>query len=280
MGFLGLTPRSHAPEENMEISKGTNLTGKGFFSLPSELRNAIYEDVLEDMEDNNLCVHLGGGPNEKSAPEGPSPLSMLLTCKQISNEATQMAFSKVSLSLTDLWPPIVGNRNDVYAEYRARLESVIWTLGNELRPTTLAQITSMEFPNSRSLLELPTSVTEHFSRSRPSESCTPKCDQLSHHRGPIHRAFHNIRRITISVDNYQEYSYRMLREGASWVSPLMLEPMAESVFDVFSNLEEIVVRRKCGVQTSVVVDGKIFAKDSGLPMRGMEDWRPGFDEEL
>jgi hypothetical protein len=39
-------------------------------------------------------------------------------------------------------------------------------------------------------------------------------------------------------------------------------------------LQQIVVRRKSGgQQVSKVIDGKIFAAESGMPLGGLADWR-------
>ena len=69
-----------------------------------------------------------------------------------------------------------------------------------------------------------------------------------------------------------ELLYGSLAKGASWLSITMQPYEVRDVLGVFSNLEEIVVRRKCGEQVSKVIDGKLYAAESGMEMLGHKDW--------
>lgn len=97
------------------FQRATKQNRKGFFSLPAELRNTIYEYVLADVQDN-ICIDLTRGPNKDIntsiqpketdtqqktcfASGDASPLSILLACRKINKEASAMAYSKMSITL-------------------------------------------------------------------------------------------------------------------------------------------------------------------------------------
>lgn len=277
--------KSHATRS--ASAKGTNITGQGFFSLPSELRNVIYEHVLADAE--HMRIDLESGPNKKhkvqviGAEDAPknndsvSPLNILLACKQINNEATGIAYSKMSLSLLSVWPDFERVLKHEPRGSTQRFDNILKTLTTIFRATTLSHVTSMDFPDADALItvQLHTSMAPG-NTMQPSESCTHKCDLLSRHKGLVHCSFHKIRRLTLFVNHHTEKGYRSLKQGASWLSPLMDHAELASVLGVFSNLEEVVVHRECGIQVSDVIDGKIFVKGSGVPYGGFEDWLPTY----
>ena len=271
-------------------AKATNNTGQGFFGLPSELRNVIYKYVPADAED--MRIRLESGPNKKhevqvvgaeTVPknnEVVSPLNILLACKQMNNEATSIAYSKMSLSLLTVWPDIDSmlkeNGLDIVHRTAQRLHSILKTLTTDFRETTLSHVTSMEFPDADILVTIPLSTFSALrDEDQPGEIWTRMCALLGKHKGRVHCPFQNIRRLTMFVSQRAEVGFRTLRQGASWLSPLMDDYELATLLRAFSNLEEVVVRRQCGIQTSDVIDGKIFVRGSGVPFGGFKDWMPG-----
>lgn len=258
---------------------------KGFFRLPAELRNTIYEYVLTEVQDN-MCIDLENGLNQKYRPRvrqqkrDASPLSMLLTCRKINREASPMAYSKMSMSLDAIHPDrdAVLSHWDIeaYLKNRRRLKSILATFANTFRADIRSYVTTMRLPNLLVLYEIVRCNCTALSSREFSKRCSAKCDLTGSHRGLVHNVFHHIRRIIVedlSVNGY----YRNLVEGASWLSIFMTVPaQVEEVFRTFSNLEEIVVRRGHAEQVSHVVDGKIYASGSGMLLGGTADWLPGY----
>jgi hypothetical protein len=107
-------------------------------------------------------------------------------------------------------------------------------------------------------------------------ACTANCASLAQHQGLVHILFHNVKRIVLDgEDGCFRTLYEALTKGASWASVTVQRYDVESILSVFSNLEEIVVRRgEAGEQVSKVIDGKIYAAESGMEMLGMDDWLP------
>lgn len=278
--------------------KGTSTTGQGFFDLPSELRNAVYEYILADAKD--MRIRLESGANKKhrvqvtgqeAAPKNDgvltkdkhSPLSILLTCKQINDEASVMAYSKMSLSLDTVFIR-TGPPEDIdqhFADTRIskdRLKDILRTLHKSFRATNLSHVTSMEFLDHKVLRELAiiTLYTEISHDRGPDMNCNHMCDQLGTWRGIVHKRFHKVRRITVHAKGVGAHHCiaHKLKEGASWLSALMQPREANSMMAAFCNLEQIVVRRQCGLQqTSYTKEGKIYSP-SGMPSGGMDDWLP------
>lgn len=254
-------------------------------TLPAELRNPIYEHVFADVQDN-VCIDLEGGLNKihkvsgknRSVPidDNTSRLSLLLTCKQINTEATGIAFSKMSMSIDTVFPKpsdLIDRCEDTLAEGHERLNTILTNLITVFMGANLAHVQAMHFPRTEVLLHLVSFNTPFLDVQHTTASCTAKCASLSYFQGLVHELFHNVKRITIDVDDGKlTQLYRHLNKGASWLSVTMQPCEVREVLGVFSNLEEIVVRRDCGEQISKVIDGKIYAAESGMPMLGSNDW--------
>jgi hypothetical protein len=272
----------------MLTSLTTNTSGKGssrLLTLPSELRNAIYEYVLADVQDN-VCIDLVGGDNKVhkvkakeprtvSKEERTSRLSLLLTCRQINDEASGIAYSKMSMSLDTVFatPEDFNTRaNEAFKEGGERLGNIMHHFTKTFLGQNLACIPHMQFPSTEVLIHLTTFNSPAMDVQRYTDFCTDKCASLSRWQGVVHNLFHKVRRITITgEDRSMERLYRSLTKGASWLSITMQPHEVREVLGVFSNLEEIVVRRQCGEQVSKVIDGKLYAVKSGMEMRGLED---------
>lgn len=275
----------------MSNPHGSNSTGQGssrLLNLPSELRNSIYEYVLADVQDS-VCINLERGDNSayrsktkrakkpKAVPIGEktSRLSLLLTCGQINREASSMAFSKMSMSLKSVFSTNTSFFSGQISAGDRRLNSMLADIARIFDPLKLSFITSMSVPSTEALQHLVFYNRPGLSDPQSSESCTAKCSSLAKFTGPIHKMFHKVTRITITgEDRLSEPLYQQLTKGAPWLSVTMQPSEIDNVLSAFSNLEEIIVSRKCGKQVCKVVDGKVFAAESGLPMRGLPDWLP------
>lgn len=254
-------------------------------TLPAELRNSIYEYVLADVQDN-VCIDLEGGPNKihkvsgknRSVPnaDNTSRLDLLLTCKQINTEATGIAFSKMSMSIDTIFPKpsdLIDRCEATLTEGHERLNAILTNLIIVFMSANLEHVQAMQFPRTEVLHHLVSFNTPFLDVQHSTASCTAKCASLSYFQGIVHELFHNIKRITIDVEDRKlTQLYKHLNKGASWLSVTMQPCEAKEVLSVFSNLEEIVVRRSCGEQVSKVIDGKIYAAESGMPMLGSDDW--------
>ena len=267
----------------------SNTAGQGssrLLTLPSELRNSIYEYVLADVQDN-VRIDLEGGDNKVhkvkakepgtvSKEESPSRLGLLLTCRQINDEASGIAYSKMSMSLDTVFPtPEDFNTpgNEAFKEGGKRLSTIVDNFTKTFLGQNLACIPHMQFPSTEVLLHLTTFNSPAMDFQRSTDFCTAKCASLSRWQGVVHNLFHKVRRITIDgEDRSMERLYGSLTKGASWLSITMQPHEVRDVLGVFPNLEEIVVRRECGEQVSKVIDGNFYAAESGMEMRGLEDW--------
>ncbi|GAB7326743.1 hypothetical protein MBLNU13_g10691t1 [Cladosporium sp. NU13] len=254
-------------------------------TLPGEIRNSIYELVLAEVQDS-ICIDLEGGHNKihkvsgknRSVPsdDNTSRLSLLLTCKQVNTEATGIAFSKMSMSMDTVFPKpsdLLTRCDATLTEGSERLNAIMANFLKVFTCANLACIQAMHFPRTEVLLHLVSFNSPFIDVQHSNASCTAKCASLSYFQGLVHELFHNVKRIIINVEDRQlDQLYRHLTKGASWLSVTMQPGEAKEVLGVFSNLEEIVVRRSCGEQVSKVIDGKIYAAESGMEMLGSDDW--------
>ena len=277
MASTAKTSTSHTNNTPQQTSRLLNL--------PAEIRNSIYEFVLADVQDN-VCIDLEGGDNKiykvngknRSAPNGDktSRLSLLLTCRQINTEASGIAYSKMSMSLDTVFP----NPRDFPTRGTAALtvggERMSLIMANFVKVfigPNLACIPDMVFPRTEVLLHLLTFNSPTMDDQRHTDFCTAKCASLSYWQGLVHSIFHNVKRITVDGEDRKLGSlYKDLTKGASWLSITMEPYEVRCVLQVFSNLEEIVVRRNCGEQVSKVIGGKVYAAESGMEMLGTDDW--------
>ena len=265
----------------MSTSPATN-TAQGssrLLALPSEIRNSIYEYVLADVE-GNICIELEGGDNKcykvigkksKSVPskDKASRLGLLLTCKTINTEASAMAYSKMFMSLDHVFD--LGTI-DLFEQGVHRLSDILHNFTRVFPRHLISQIAVMEFTTTRVLLDLVEFNTPSIDRQRNAGiECTAKCASLSWFHGLLHTLFHKVKRIVVE-SRREPLLYGRLTEGASWLSVTMEPHELGRLLNVFSNLEEIVVRRKCGEQVSKVIDGKVYAAESGMEMLGTKDW--------
>jgi hypothetical protein len=256
-------------------------------TLPAELRNSIYEYVFADVQDN-VCIDLeradnkketrkvrGKKPKSTSNPDETSRLGLLLTCRKINTEASGIAFSKMSMSIDNVFPvtQYTDIRGKVSLDDRGeRLASILGKVTKTFLGGNLGAIPTMVFPSTEILFELVKCNNHTMDIQRPTDFCTAKCALYSHYQGVVHNLFHNVRRIVVGGEEAFGGYYEYLSKGASWLSITMEPRDLKGVLNVFSNLEEIVVRRECGEQVSKVIDGKVYAAESGMPMRGIDDW--------
>jgi hypothetical protein len=277
----------------MSTSQGTNTTGEGFFKLSPELRNSIYEYVLADVQ-GNVCIKLGRGDNQAhktqtTTPENSVPrdntasqLNVLLTCKQINHEASGIAYSKMSMSMNKADIPTLEHRAEKDAQAAKRTETILERFANTFDTHKSSLITSLVLPDIAALL----SLTVHDSLMSASNlrsdfvqqnvSCTARCGTHGgEFAGAVHTAFHNIQTVIIQEgDNSLEKGYASLRAGASWLSVAIQPRSMRIVLCSLPGLQQIVVRRRSGEQqVSKVIDGKVFAAESGTPLGGLADWR-------
>lgn len=262
----------------MTTTPGTNITGEGLFKLPPELRNAVYELVFADVE-GNICIPIEGGLNanhkqrllkmEKSKvlpendEEDKPKLSLLLTCKQVYNEASSIAYSKMSMSLLDDDGILKG---DVLraAQHFASLTRGLQAVFGKGKLQLLRNLVVEE----RELLF--TFAT--FDGTFLDEQCFWDWEKRRRN-GPLLDAFHHVRRLTICLDSglLDCWMCDGLPKGESWLTPLVAPGVAAILLKAFPGLQEFAVRRYCGEQISKVIDGAIFAAESGLPHRPFAD---------
>lgn len=280
----------------MSTSNATNTTQgppqSRLLSLPAELRNSIYDYVFADVQDN-VCLDLEGGynmvhkvvdkkPRSVHNEDNTSRLSLLLTCRQINTEASGIAYSKMSMSLDTVFPNPCDFRTraqEALLEGGSRLSMIMATITSTFLGTNLAAIPVMGFPSTEVLVHLLTFNSPTMDSQTSTAFCTAKCLSLSWYHGLIHNLFHTVKRIVLDgEDQEMDRLYLALTEGASWLSVTMEPYEASDVLKVFSNLEEIVVRRECGEQVTKVVDGKFYAAESGMEMLGMADWLPNISK--
>ena len=253
--------------------------------LPGEIRNSIYEFVFADVQDN-VCIDLEGGLNKshkvsgknRSVPndDNTSRLSLLLACKQINTEASGIAFSKMSMSIDTVFvkpSDFLTRCNAALTEGSERMNAILSNFLIVFSAANLACVPAMEFPRTEVLLHLASFNSPYMDVQRSTASCTAKCASRSYFQGLVHELFHKVKRITIDAkDGELDRLYRLLNEGAPWLSVTMQPCEAKEILTAFSSLEEIVVRRDCGEQICKVIDGKIYAAESGVEMLGSYDW--------
>jgi hypothetical protein len=199
--------------------------------------------------------------------ESTSRLGLLLAYKQINNEASGIAYSKMSMSLETVSSNLEEYQRrgvEVLMEHAQRLRRIVETF-TQTFGQNLAFIPVMRLPGTNVLHDLASSNSPLMDMQRSTDFCTAKCASLSHWQGMVHILFHNIRRITLDgEDRDLECLYKSLTKGAFWLCITMQPDNVEDVLSVFSNLEEIVVRRECGEQVNKVADGKIYVAESGM----------------
>jgi hypothetical protein len=157
----------------MPTSQETNTTGEGFFKLPAELRNSVYEYVLADVRDN-IYIKLECGDNKAHesraiTPDRPvfrddtaSPLSMLLTCKQINLEASPMPYSKMSMSMSNIttmvkdFESLREHRGEVSTKFAETLKSVFVEFNKTFAPEKSSLIKTVVLREVRDLTYLTT----------------------------------------------------------------------------------------------------------------------------
>jgi hypothetical protein len=121
------TPGSSAPN-NLAESCRQNAGGAGFFDLPAEMRNMIYNYTFADQTFEPQCGRL---PHGACRPEPQHSLALLLVNRQIRTEALTLAYSTVTFVfshgnsfvqfLDDLTPAQGG------AIQHIRLKILLWT---------------------------------------------------------------------------------------------------------------------------------------------------------
>lgn len=270
----------------MSTSHATN-TAQGssrLLSLPAELRNSIYEYVLADVQDN-VCIDLeredkkihqvsGTNPSPIPDPDNTSRLSLLLTCKTINAEASGIAFSNMSMKIATVFPltQYTDSRSRLsLTDGGERLSVILDEVNKTFLGAHLGAVPTMVFPSTEIIFELIKCNNRMVDTKRA--ACTANCALYSHYQGVIHNLFHNVRRIVVGGEEgpFGQY-YLNLPEGGSWLSITMEPSDVKAVLNVFSNLEEIVVRREIGEQVSKVINGKVYAAESDVEMLGMDDW--------
>lgn len=157
-------------------------------------------------------LHLENGPSRKHkiTPKGwktlsenagckhgrPTSLNPLLTCKQISKEATGIAYGQLSLTLGSVFGFPRTRTKPAFDETDARMADMLTTYVKTFRATARSQITKMHI-RSPIMIDLLNGMFLHTNRlTHPhpaSEGCTDKCHKFASHSGASHTAFHNIR---------------------------------------------------------------------------------------
>lgn len=257
----------------MISTPGFNMTGKGFFALPLEIRNTIYEYTLADVEDE-VSIRIDGGtnanhselrlralkrrvlPEDDEADIGPK-LTLLLACKQINSEATSIAYSKMSMSLTKMMDYSPGTwrvRHDEASSFMANLRRVF---GDD----------KLKFVKKLILKD------DSWLSMLACFDCYLGVPTSPSSRGPIGSVLHHVDTIVLHSDReIRGYNYMVLPEGRSWVSVCLRPVHNKEVLTTFSSLRQIVVKKhEGGEQTSLVQDGIIYAAESGMETGAMID---------
>jgi hypothetical protein len=278
----------------MSTPQGTNTTGREFFKLSPELRNLIYEYVLADVQDN-ICIKLECGNDQAhksritksrsvSRDDNASQLSMLLACKQINSEASGIAYSKMSISMSSISALAEGrggHKAEGLAQIIPRVKSVFENFTETFDPANSSLIKTLVLRDSGDLdcmTDLEAFLSRFYSSLRvssPTGSCTVRCNSFFRHRVLLHTTFHHIQRVIIQEDESIErtmYAYSKLTDGASWLSVSLYPSQVDSVLHILPSVQQIVVCRNSSEQVSEVVGGKIFAVESGMPLGGFADW--------
>lgn len=267
---------------------GTNITDRGLFRLPPELRNVVYEYVLADVH-NNVCIDLGAGLNKvyrvedrKSKPASEdkhaSRLSMLLACRQINHEASGVAYSKMGMSFetVSVDPKAFEPHQGVNAYIKAseRLKIMLQNFAETFDASKSSLLTSVVFHDSQLMSRLAGFNNCMMGDTLLTKKCTSRCESFSLFQGLFHETFHHVRFITVHVTkDKMETLYKALTKGAPWLS-VTLEPFhVDELLAAFPSLQQIIVRRACGEQVCDVIDGGIFAAESRMPLRGMDEWQ-------
>lgn len=266
----------------MTTTPGADLTGQGLFRLSPELRNAVYEDVLADVEDN-VCIRIEGGANanhkkrrlktikRRVLPEDDeeSRLSLLLTFKQVYSEASSIAYSRMSMSLEDNDKLLQGDillAGQHLANLMGGLQAVF---GKE----KLQLIWNFNV-NIWLFFKF---ITFDSSLNRERDKPLPMLENDWKRTGPLFDAFHKVRRLTIRLDMDCPMAWLINRlpEGESWLTVMVVPGVATTMLlKTFSELREFVVHHPSAEQISKVIDGNVFAAKSGLPLRDLPDVLP------
>jgi hypothetical protein len=292
------TEHNTTPSErqNRKCKQDVDSTGRQHHwtgILQTITRIAKLEYVLADVQDN-ICIKLGRGDSQAHESQTTTPdnsvsrdntasqLSVLLTCKQISLEASGMAYSKMSMSMNKADIPMLEHCAEKDAEAAGRTETILERFANTFDTHKSSLITSLVLPDIAALLSLTVHDSLMYASNLRSDfvqqnvSCTARCGTYGGaFGGAVHIASHNIQIVIIQEgDNSMDKRYARLRAGASWLS-LAIQPRSmRIVLCSISGLQQIVVRRKSGgQQVSKVIDGKVFAAESGMPLGGLADWR-------
>lgn len=246
------------------------MTGQGFFALPAEIRNTIYGYTLADVEDE-VSIRIDGGtnanhmeprlnvlkrevlPEENEADTGPK-LTLLLACKQINSEATSIAYSKMSLTLTRMLDYSLEN---VWRICHAEASSFMANLQLVFGDNKLRFVKKMILKDDR-WLNMLACFDCHVGASASPFS----------RPGPIGSVLHHVDTIVLHSDyERRAYKYGVLPEGRSWVSVCLQPVHNKEVLATFPRLRQIVVKKhEGGEQTSLVQDVIIYAAEAGMEM--------------
>jgi hypothetical protein len=292
------TEHNTTPSErqNRKCKQDVDSTGRQHHRtgiLQTITRIAKLEYVLADVQDN-ICIKLGRGDSQAHESQTTTPdnsvsrdntasqLSVLLTCKRISLEASGMAYSKMSMSMNKADIPMLEHCAEKDAEAAGRTETILERFANTFDTHKSSLITSLVLPDIAALLSLTVHDSLMYASNLRSDfvqqnvSCTARCGTYGGaFGGAVHIASHNIQIVIIQEgDNSMDKRYARLRAGASWLSVAIQPRSMRIVLCSIPGLQQIVVRRKSGgQQVSKVIDGKVFAAESGMPLGGLADWR-------
>ncbi|KAM0718792.1 hypothetical protein Q7P37_005863 [Cladosporium fusiforme] len=253
----------------------------GFFSLSGELRNEIYHLAFlevnysikiegksvaslieqEPVEDHtNDLTTITKSTKETDKPQ--SPLALLATCKQISAEASGIAYSKMSLSLEKLpsFGPGPSNSLEKAQHVRSLLEKFTKVFPME-KIEHVRHLILHDGPLLDQLIDHDTfmRVDEYLKNRRLRLDLAV---QLS--GGPLRDAFKFVTKITVVVENDQRRrSCDRLDGRAPWLSLFVHESRLLVLLETFASLKTVVVRRSECQQTVKIV-GQLDRADEWL----------------
>lgn len=217
----------------IKVDRGYKEPHRGRWAKNKERRLKVIEGrVLQDDEDDVDEV---------------SNLALLLTCKQINKEASPIAYSKMSMTITKL-----PSLSSIKRAWNATSE-MCRRFSNGFSGDKLKYVKTLVLPDAVDILQLLCCIAWRWF---PDTKVLSQADHI----------------ICQFSEDYLSYIFGSLTDGASWLSVVMDSDDGEDLVEKFPRLQFITARRDCGDQVSKVVDGEIFAAESGMRMRGMVDW--------
>lgn len=240
----------------------TSTSSLSFLDIPPELRNRIYDYVLTDASEN-VTISLMAGTDARWYEQRrkyrwrrtgmetlPTPLALIVTCKQVYNEARLMLYHKLPFFIGEIpiiprEPGVEDNKVAANMKYRQAVFKELTDGKIAIGLRTMQQIQHLEFAIAKeffSLLTFKTNMDEEFGSA----------GQANHNL--MRELFSGVRRVTLHTRLFRIFTDPLkfgieTRYYRSW--------RVGRLRDILPKLEEIVVKGPGWGETTIVTDETI-----------------------